>query len=148
MKVILLENVKSLGKKGDIVNASDGYARNMLFPKKLAVQATESNLKNLAAKKRGEEKAAAKALEEARELKEKIEKQEVTVSIKVGTSGRAFGSVSSKELAEAVKDQLGLEIDKKKLVLEAPIRELGETTVDLKIHPKVTAHLRVQVKEA
>lgn len=148
MKVILLEDVKSLGKKGDVVNASDGYARNMLLPKKMAVQATDSNMKNLAAKKRGEAKAAAKALEEAKALKDEIEQKEITVAIKVGSGGRAFGSVSSKELAEAVKAQLGLEIDKKKLVLDAPIKELGDATVDLKLHPKVIAQLKVHVKEA
>ena len=147
MKVILLEDVKSLGKKGDVVNASDGYARNMLLPKKLAVEASDGNLKDLAARKRGEAKVAAQLLAEAEQLKEQIEKQTVNVGIKVGTGGRVFGSVSAKEIADAAKEQLGLEIDKKKLLLDAPLKELGLTTVDLKLHPKVTAALKVNVKE-
>lgn len=148
MKVILLENVKSLGKKGDVVNASDGYARNMLIPKKMAVPATAGNMKDLQMKKKGEEKRAAEIKAEAEDLKAKIEKKAVTVSIKVGEGGRAFGSVSSRDLAEAAKSQLGLDIDKKKIVLSAPIKELGTTTVSVKLHPEVTADLKVEVKEA
>ncbi len=148
MKVILLQDVKPLGKKGDVVNASDGYARNMLFPKKLAVEATDSNLKDLAAKKRGEEKMKAEALAAAEKLKEEIEAREVKIAIKVGSAGRTFGSVSAKEIAEAVKDQLGLDIDKKKLQLAAPLKEVGTTTVDLKLHPKVTAGLKVHIEGA
>ena len=148
MKVILLEDVKALGKKGDVVNASDGYARNMLFPRKLAIQATSGNLKDLEARKRGEAKVAAENLKAAEELKQEIESKEVTVSIKVGTGGRTFGSVSTKEIAEAAKSQLGLEIDKKKMSLESPIRELGSTTVEIRLHPQVTAGLKVNVKEA
>ena len=147
MKVILLEDVKSLGKKGDIVNASDGYARNMLLPRKLAIPATDGNMKDLEAKKRQEAKQAAQLLKEAQELKEQIEKQSVDIAIKVGSGGRTFGSVSSKEIAEAVKTQLGLTIDKKKLLLDTPIKELGVATVDLKLHPQVTAGLKVNVKE-
>ena len=148
MKVILLENVKSLGKKGDVVNASDGYARNMLIPKKMAVPATAGNMKDLQMKKKGEEKRAAEIKAEAEDLKAKIEKKAVKVSIKVGEGGRAFGSVSSRDLAEAAKSQLGLDIDKKKIVLSAPIKELGTTTVSVKLHPEVTADLKVEVKEA
>ena len=147
MKVILLEDVKSLGKKGDIVNASDGYARNMLLPRKLAIPATDGNMKDLEAKKRQEATQAAQLLKEAQELKEQIEKQSVDIAIKVGSGGRTFGSVSSKEIAEAVKTQLGLTIDKKKLLLDTPIKELGVATVDLKLHPQVTAALKVNVKE-
>ena len=147
MKVILLEDVKSLGKKGEVVNASDGYARNMLLPKKLAIPATDGNMKDLAAKRRGEEKQAAAALEAAQELKTKIEKKAVEIPIRVGSGGRTFGSVSSKEIAEAAAKQLGIEIDKKKLVLSAPIKELGMTEVDVKLHPQVTAVLKVNVKE-
>ena len=146
MKVILLEDVKSLGKKGDVVSASDGYVRNMLLPKKLAVLATDGNIKDLEAKKRGEAKHAAEQLKAAEELKEEIEKKSVDVSIKVGSGGRAFGSVSTKEIAEAAKKQLGIEIDKKKLLLDSPIKELGVTEVDLRLHPKVTAKLKVNVK--
>lgn len=148
MKAILLEDVKSLGKKGDVVKVSDGYARNLLFPKKLAVEATPGNIRDLAAKKRGEENRAAEVLAAAEELKRQIEEKHVDVTIKVGAGGKVFGSVSSKEIAEAVKDQLGIEIDKKKLLMDAPLRELGSTVVELRLHPQVTAGLKVNVKEA
>ncbi|MCI6174550.1 MAG: 50S ribosomal protein L9 [Clostridiales bacterium] len=148
MKVILLEDVKSLGRKGEVVNASDGYARNMLLPKKLAVAATDSNMKDLAAKKRGEEKLAKEQKEAAEALKADLEAKPVTVSIRVGESGKTFGSVSSKELAEAVKEQLGIEVDRKKMNLAQPIRELGTTTVEIRLHPQVSASLRVNVTEA
>jgi large subunit ribosomal protein L9 len=148
VKVILLEDVKALGKKGDLVNASEGYARNMLFPKKLAVPATAGNQKDLEAKKRSEDKHAAEALAAAKELKAEIEQGFVTLSIKVGEGGRVFGSVSAKEIALAAKDQLGLELDKKKLNLSQPIKEIGEKKVQVKLHPKVTADLKVIVKEA
>ena len=105
-------------------------------------------MKDLAAKKRGEEKARADALVAARKLKEEIEAKEVTIAIKVGSGGRTFGSVSAKEIAEAAKAQLGIDIDKKKLQLPSPIKEIGSTTVDLKLHPMVTAGLKVHVKEA
>lgn len=148
MKVILLEDVKSLGRKGEVVNASDGYARNMLLPKKLAVAATDSNMKDLAAKKRGEEKLAKEQKEAAEALKADLEAKPVTVLIRVGESGKTFGSVSSKELAEAVKEQLGIEVDRKKMNLAQPIRELGTTTVEIRLHPQVSASLRVNVTEA
>ncbi|MDO4615569.1 MAG: 50S ribosomal protein L9 [Lachnospiraceae bacterium] len=148
MKVILLENVKAQGKKGDVVNVSDGYARNMLFPKKLAVEATPANMKDLAAKKRSEEKLAAQVLKEAQDLKADLESKEVTVSIKIGEGGRAFGSVSSKEIADAAKSQLGMELDKKKMILPNPIKELGTSTVQVRLHPEVIADLKVVVKEA
>ncbi len=148
MKVILLENVKAQGKKGDVVNVSDGYARNMLFPKKLAVEATPANMKDLAAKKRSEEKLAAQVLKEAQDLKADLESKEVTVSIKIGEGGRAFGSVSSKEIADAAKSQLGMELDKKKMILPNPIKELGTSIVQIRLHPEVIADLKVVVKEA
>ncbi|MEE3420374.1 MAG: 50S ribosomal protein L9 [Lachnospiraceae bacterium] len=148
MKVILLQDVKSLGKKGEIVNASDGYARNMLLPKKLALPATPGNLKDLQMKKKGEEKKAAEIKKEAEDLKSLIEKKSISVAIKVGEGGRAFGSVSTKDLAEAVKSQIGVDVDKKKIILASPIKELGTTTVSVKLHPEVTADLKVEVKEA
>ncbi len=148
MKVILLQDVKSLGKKGDVVNASDGYARNMLLPKKLAVPATSGNMKDLEAKEKSNAKHAAEVLAAAEELKAQIEKNSVTLSIKVGEGGRTFGSISTKEIAQAVKDQMKLEIDKKKILLAQPIKELGTTTVQVKLHPQVQADLKVNVKEA
>ena len=148
MKVILMEDVKSLGKKGDIVNVSDGYARNMLFPKKLGLEATSKNINDLKLPKAHEDKVAQELLDAAQAFKAELETKEVTVSIKVGENGRTFGSVSSKELAEAAKDQLGYDIDKKKMQLSSPIKELGTTKVPIRLHPKVTAELKVIVKEA
>ncbi|MDO4489494.1 MAG: 50S ribosomal protein L9 [Lachnospiraceae bacterium] len=148
MKVILLEDVKSLGKKGTIVNVSDGYARNMLLPKKLGVEATPKNLNDLKLQKKHEEKVAQEILDAAKALAVKVEAGEVTVTIKTGEGGRVFGSVSAKEIAEAAKAQLSLELDKKKIQLEGPIRELGVREVPVKLHPQVTAKLKVKVKEA
>ena len=147
MKVILLEDVKSLGKKGEVVKVSDGYARNMLFPKKLGIEATAGNMKNLEQKRKIDEKNAAEELKKAQEFAENLETKSVTVGIKVGTGGKTFGSVSTKEIADAAKKQLGIDIDKKKMVLASPLRELGETQVPVKVHPKVTANLKVIVKE-
>ena len=115
MKVILLEDVKSLGKKGQIVNVSDGYARNMLLPKKLGVEATTKNMNDLKLQKAHEEKVAQENLEAAKAFAEDLKDKQVTVTIKVGEGGRTFGSVSTKEISEAVKSQLGLDIDKKKM---------------------------------
>lgn len=148
MKVILIEDVKSLGKKGEIVNVSDGYARNMLFPKKLGVEANAKNINDLKLQKAHEDKVAQEVLAEAKALAEEISKKEVTVSIKVGEGGKTFGSVSSKEIAEAAKSQIGLELDKKKIQLPSPIKTLGVTMVPIKLHSKVTAELKVKVKEA
>ena len=147
MKVILLEDVKALGKKGDVVKVSDGYARNMLFPKKLGIEATAGNMKNLEQKRKIDEKNAAEELKRAQEFAKDLETKSVTVGIKVGTGGKTFGSVSTREIADAAKKQLGIEIDKKKMVLASPLRELGETQVPVKVHPKVTANLKVIVKE-
>ena len=148
MKVILLEDVKSLGKKGQIVNVSDGYARNMILPKKLGVEATSKNLNDLKLRKANEEKVAQENLDAAKAFAEKLSTKEVILTLKVGEGGRTFGSVSSKEISEAAKKQLNLEIDKKKLQLENPIRNLGVTNVPVRLHPKVTGSLKVWVKEA
>ena len=148
MKVILLEDVKSHAKNAHFINLSDGYARNMLFPKKLAVEATPKNINDLKLQKAHEEKVAKENLEAAKAFKEELETKQVTVAIKVGENGRTFGSVSSKEIAEAAKQQLGYDIDKKKMQLTSPIRELGTNMVPVKIHPQVTAQLKVVVKEA
>ena len=148
MKVILLEDVKSLGKKGQIVNVSDGYARNLLLPKKLGVEATGKNMNDLKLQKAHEDKVAQENLEAAKAFAQELADKEVTVSIKVGKEGRTFGSVSTKEIAEAARAQLGYEIDKKKMQLENPIRELGTTMVGIKLHPKVVGQLKVKVVEA
>lgn len=148
MKVILLEDVKSLGKKGDTVNVNDGYARNYILPKKLGVEANAKNLNELKLQKAHEQKVAQEIYEEAKALAERIGESQVTLSVKMGEGGRTFGSVSSKEIAQAAQDQLGLEIDKKKMQLPSPIKSAGTHSVSIKIHPKVTAELKVVVTEA
>ena len=148
MKVILLEDVKSFGKKGQIVNVSDGYARNLLLPKKLGVEATGKNMNDLKLQKAHEDKVAQENLDAAKAFAEELKGKQVDVGIKVGEGGRTFGSISAKEIAEAAKAQLGYELDKKKLQLSAPIKELGTTMVPIKLHPKVTGELKVVVKEA
>ena len=148
MKVILLEDVKALGKKGQVVNVSDGYARNLLLPKKLGVEATGKNMNDLKLQKAHEDKVAQENLDAAKAFAEELKDKQVTVGIKVGEGGRTFGSISAKEIAEAAKAQLGYELDKKKLQLSAPIKELGTTMVPIKLHPKVTGEMKVVVKEA
>ena len=148
MQVVLLEDVKSLGKKGQIVNVNDGYARNFILKKNLGVEATAKNLNDLKLQKANEAKIAAEQLAAARELGEKLEKSSVTVAIKAGEGGRAFGSVSSKEIGKAIQDQLGLDVDKKKIVLNDPIKAIGSFEVPIKLHKDVTAKLAVKVVEA
>lgn len=147
MKVILLEDVKSLGKKGQIVNINDGYARNFVLPKKLGVEATPKNLNDLKLQNANKEKLAQEALDAAKELAAKLEAGKVVLSIKTGEGGKAFGSVSSKEIATEVKSQMGYEIDKKKIQLKDAIKTLGTHTVPVKLHAKVTAELKVVVTE-
>ena len=147
MKVILLEDVKSLGKKGDIVNVSDGYARNAILPKKLGVEANAKNLNDLKLQKRHEEKVAKEQYEAAVALGKEVEAQKVVVKVKCGDGGRIFGSVSTKEIAAAAKEQIGLELDKKKMQLNDQIKALGTYEIPVKLHQKVTAKLTVQVTE-
>ena len=142
MKVILLQDVKSLGKKGEIVNVNDGYARNFILPKKLGVEATGKNLNDLKLQKNNEKKVAQEQLEAAKALAAKLAEGGVSLAIKVGEGGRAFGSVSSKEIAAAVKEQMGLELDKKKISLKEPIKSLGTHIVTVKLHPEVAAELK------
>ena len=148
MKVILIEDVKSLGKKGQLVEVNDGYARNFILAKKLGLEATPKNLNDLKLKKANAEKVAKEIYEEAKAFGERLKEMEVNVSIKTGEGGKIFGSVSSKEIAEAAKAQLGIELDKKKMVLPSPIKTLGTTLVPIKLHPKVTSELKVNVREA
>ena len=148
MEVVLLEDVKALGKKGQIVTVNDGYARNCILKKKLGVEANAKNLNDLKLQKANAEKVAAEQLADAKALAAKMEELSVTVSIKAGEGGRTFGSVSTKEIAKAAADQLKLDIDKKKMVLAEPIRTLGVTEVPVKLHKDVTAKLRVKVVEA
>jgi len=148
MKFILLEDVKTLGKKGEIVNVNDGYARNFILPKKLGIEASGKNLNDLKLKKAHDDKQAQELLEAAQSLKSDIEAGQITLSIKTGEGGRAFGSIAAKEVAEAVKDQMGYDVDKKKIQLKETIKTLGTHTVPIKLHPKVTADLKVVVNEA
>lgn len=147
MKVILLEDVKSLGKKGEVVNVSDGYARNFIFKKKIGLEATPKALNDLKLQKQNDEKIAAENLEKAKALAGELSGKSVTLSIKAGSDGRAFGSVSTKEISAAAKEQLGYDLDKKKMHLAEPIKNVGSFTVPIKLHPKVTAELKVIVKE-
>lgn len=148
MKVILLEDVKSLGKKGELLEVNEGYARNFILKKKLGLEATARNMNDLKLKKANEEKVAKEQLEAAKVFAEELKEKVVTVSIKTGEGGRVFGSVSTKEIAAAAKTQLNLDIDKKKLNLQEPIRMVGTVIVPYKVHPKVTAELKVKVVEA
>ena len=147
MKVILLQDVKSLGKKGEIVNVNDGYARNFILPKKLGLEANNKNMNDLRLQKKKEEKIAQDHLDAAKQLAAQLAGGKIELAIKVGEGGRTFGSVSTKEISEAAKKQLNLDIEKKKLVLPNPIRNLGVTNVPVKLHPKVTGSLKVWVKE-
>lgn len=145
MQVVLLQDVKSLGKKGEVVNVKDGYAKNMLLPQKLGVEATAKNLNDLKLQKANADRKAAEALAEAKELAAKLEAAPVKLAVKMGAGGKAFGSVSTKEIAEAIQKDLGLEIDKKKISTDNPIKDAGEYTVSVKLHPEVSAKVKVLV---
>ncbi|MGC4378786.1 50S ribosomal protein L9 [Fictibacillus sp. Mic-4] len=146
MKVIFLENVKGKGKKGEVKNVSEGYARNYLFPNKLAAEATKGALATLEGQKKAEEKKAQAVLEEAKQLKEKLSKMTVTVKTKTGEGGRVFGSVTSKQIAAELKN-MGVDIDKRKIELNEPIRTLGFVDVPVKLHHEVTGTIKVHVVE-
>ncbi len=147
MQIILTQDVKSLGKKGDLVNVSDGYARNFIMPRKLGLEATSKNLNDLKLQKAAEEKRQKEILDEAKALAKEIESITVSMYIKTGEGGKTFGSISSKEISSVLKDQHGLDIDKKKLQLPEPIKTIGIHTVSIKLHPQVTAELKVKVDE-
>ena len=147
MEVILLQDVKALGKKGEVVKVSDGYARNFILPKKLGVEANAKNMNDLKLQKAAEAKHQKELLEEAQRFAAEIAEKKVTCKIKTGEGGRTFGSVSTKEIAAACKEQLGYDIDKKKMALSDAIKSPGFFTVPVRLHPKVTAELKVQVEE-
>lgn len=148
MKVILLEDVKALGKKGQVVEVSDGYAQNFILKKKLGVEATGANMNDLKLQKAKEDKKAKELLEAAQQLAKVLEEKSVTVKIRAGEGGKAFGSVSTKEIAAAYKEQCAMEIDKKKIQLPDAIKTFGVHEVPVKLHPQVTGTLRVKVQEA
>lgn len=146
MKVILLQDVKALGKKGEIVDVNEGYARNFILPKKLGVEANNKNLNDLKLANKRAEKQAQEELDAAKALAVKVEEKPVTTHIRVGEGGRTFGTVSSKEIAAAAKEQLGLDLDKKKISLPEALKNLGTYEVSVKLHKDVTATLRVKVE--
>lgn len=148
MKVILLADVKGVGKKGQEINASDGYARNFLIPKKLGMEINASNLNDIKLKKQAEEQKRAEELEAAQKLKELLESKEVKVSVKTGENGKLFGSVTNKEIAQAIEEVCNVKIDKKKVVLDEQIKMVGSRTVPVKLHQKVTAEVKVIIAEA
>ena len=148
MKVILLQDVKSLGKKGQVVNVNDGYARNYVLPKGIGIEATGKNQNDLKLQKQHEDKVAAEKLQAAKDLAEKLMGLTITVTMRAGEGGRVFGSVSSKEIAESCKKQHGIELDKKKIQLDDPIKGFGMHEVAIKLHTQVTGKLNVLVKEA
>jgi large subunit ribosomal protein L9 len=147
MKVILLADVKSVGKKGETVTVADGYGRNVLLAKKLGVEATAQNMNNLKLQKANEEKLAKEQYEAAVAFGEDLKTKQIVVTIKTGEGGKIFGSVSTKEIAAAAKQQLGLDLDKKKMQLSDPIKALGTYEIPVKLHQKVTTKLTVQVVE-
>lgn len=146
MKVIFLKDVKGKGKAGEVKNVADGYARNHLFPNKLAVEATKSNMQALKAKQRSDEKKAQEVKEEAEQLKVKLEKLEIKITAKAGEGGRLFGAVTNKQIADELKKQ-NIKVDRRKIELDEPIRALGYTKVPVKLHPDVTAIITVHVVE-
>ncbi len=147
MKIILLQDEKKLGKKGDIIEASEGYARNYILPKKIGVEATPKNMNDLKLQKANDEKVAQANLDAAKALAEELATKQVVVSIKAGEGGRTFGSVSTKEIAAACQQQFGIELDKKKIQLPESLKNFGSYEVAVKLHPKVTAKLTVKVTE-
>lgn len=148
MKIILLQDEKKLGKKGDIIEASEGYARNYILPKKIGVEATPKNLNDLKLQKANEDKIAKEQLDAAKALAAQLEDKQIIVKIKAGEGGKAFGSVSSKEIAAACKEQYGIELDKKKIQLPESLKNFGSYEVGIKLHPQVTGKLAVKVMEA
>ncbi len=147
MKVILLEDVKSLGKKGEVVEVNPGYARNCILKKKLGVEATNKALNDLKLQKANQDKIAKEQLKEAQEFAKELNEKSVEVQMKVGEGGKLFGTVSSKEIAAAAKEQLGYDLDKKKFSIDEPIKTLGTHVIKIKLHQKVTAQLSVKVTE-
>lgn len=146
MKVVLLQDVKALGKKDDIVTVNDGYARNFLLPRKLGVEATAANLNNLKQQQANAAFQAAEQLKTAQELASKIGSVKLEMPVKVGGNGKLFGALSSKEIADAMKQQFGIELDKKKIILDEPIKEVGERIIEVKLHKDVLAKLALNVK--
>lgn len=148
MKIILLQDEKKLGKKGQVLEVSDGYAKNYILPKKIGVEATAKNMNDLKLHNANEEKKAQELLAQAKEMAAALEEKQVVVKIKAGEGGKAFGSVSTKEIATALKEQFSLDVDKKKIVMQDALKNFGSYEVTVKLHPSVQAKLNVKVVEA
>ncbi|KUO52939.1 MAG: 50S ribosomal protein L9 [Desulfitibacter sp. BRH_c19] len=148
MKVILIQDVKKLGNKGDIVNAADGFAQNFLFPKKLAIEATPQNIKNLETMKLKQQKEKELEKEKAKAVGDDLSKTPLVITAKAGEKGRLFGSITSMEIASVIKEQLGKKIDKRKIDLPEPIKNLGDYQVKIKLHPEVHREINITVKAA
>lgn len=146
MKVILLQDVKKLGKKGDVVNTSDGYARNFLFPRKLAIEANDSNMHVLNNKKEAERRQKTAEIEEAQKLAKEIQGKEILIKVKTGEHGRLFGSITGKDISEELKKKFNIDIDKKKIVVDV-IRQLGTYEVEIKIYPEISTKVKVVVDQ-
>ena len=142
MKVILLQDVKKVGKKGDVIEASDGYARNFLFPRKLAQEANDSNMHILNNKKENERKQKLAELEAAQKLAGDLKGKEITIKAKAGESGKLFGAITSKDVAQLIKEQYKIEIDKKKIVMDT-IKLVGGYDIDVKLYPEVSTKMKV-----
>ena len=145
MKVILAQNIKGVGHADDVINVSDGYARNYLFPRKLAVPANDANLKQIEKRKQAEEARGEKAVEESKGLAERIAEVQVTVKGRVGTGTKLYGSITHADIADALEQQAGIKIDKRKIELEEPIKSLGEYEVPIRLHREAVTHLKVEV---
>ena len=145
MKVILMQYIKGVGKKDTIINANDGYARNFLFPKKLAVEANKENLAKLKSKQNSEAHKKDLEKQKAEELKQKLFKIELRINVKAGENGKIFGSITSKEVSAELKKQYNIEIDKKKIILKEPIKELGAFTLDIKLYEGIMGKLKISI---
>ncbi|NLI60300.1 MAG: 50S ribosomal protein L9 [Clostridiales bacterium] len=147
MKVILLKDVKGSGVKGDVINVSDGYARNYLFPRGLATEATQGKLNELKARERAEQKRREQEADEARAMVKRLSELTLIIKTKSGENGKLFGSVTNKEIAEELKKQHKIDIDRKKIVLAEPIKQLGEMELEVKLYPEISGKLKVKVEE-
>lgn len=147
MIVILKKDIKGTGKAGDVIKVSLGYARNMLIPRGLAVEATEGNVRNLEKQKQIQRENEAEAKAKAEKIADKLSKGSVVIKTKAGEGGRLFGSITNKDISEAIEEQFGIKIDRRKIVLDSPIKELGQVSVEAKLYPEVTGKFKVEVKE-
>ena len=147
MIVILKKDIKGTGKAGDVIKVSPGYARNMLIPRGLAVEATEGNVRNLEKQKQIQRENEAEAKAKAEKIADKLSKGSVVIKTKAGEGGRLFGSITNKDISEAIEEQFGIKIDRRKIVLDSPIKELGQVSVEAKLYPEVTGKFDVEVKE-